>query len=255
VIPPGLDGRQSGGGFTVSPAAGGKAVKSGVAREVAAMRRTAVILVLGLLAAGCGEGPGGEASTTLPSVALDPNAPEGSPAVTAGIGWDSVVGGETWVGRSWRATAGGPVEVSYLGGEGCAGWTSVAPVVEYRVPAVGGQWVFSFGPDIPVVSGSPSAQDAPQGLVMIVRGPNGGWRCNGEYQDWQYFPGPAVEYPSAQAGSYHVWVAAASKDASVGGSLVVMTPAANYPSTTTTVEGTEASTWPTTTTDPGSPSG
>lgn len=211
------------------------------------MRRAAVILVLGLLAAGCDGGPGGETTTTVPTLGLDANAPEGSPTSRDGMGWDSIVEGETWAGRSWRATAGGPLEVSYLGGEGCAGWASEAPMVEYRLPAVGGRWVFSFGPDVPVVSGSPSAQDAPPGLVLIVRGPDGGWRCNGEYQDWQYFPGPAVEYTSAQAGSYHVWVAAASKDAAVGGNLVVMTPAANFPTTTTTVEGTEASTFPTTT--------
>jgi len=216
------------------------------------MRRTAVLLMLGLLAAGCLHvAEDEETATTVPGPALDPNAPEPSPTGTDGIGWDAMVAGETWAGRSWRATAGGPIEVSYLGGEGCAGWASVAPAVEYSVPPVGGQWVFSFGPDIPVVSGPPRAQDAPQGLVLVVRGPDGVWRCNGEYQDWQYFPGPAVEYPSAPAGSYHIWVAASSKDASVGGSLIVMTPAVNFPTTTTTVEGTEASTFPTTTADPG----
>ncbi|MCJ7831189.1 MAG: hypothetical protein MUP86_01520 [Dehalococcoidia bacterium] len=210
-------------------------------------RAAAVILVTGLLAAGCDGWVGEEATTTAPALALDPDAPEDNASDVDGWGLDTIVEGETWMGWSWRATAGGPVEVSYLDGEGCVGWASIGPVVEYSLPTSGGRWVFSFGPDIPVVSGSPSAQDIPEGLVLIVRGPDGGWVCTGDYQGWQYFPGPAVEFPSAQPGIYHIWVAASTEGASVSGTLAIITPAASFPSTTTTVEGTEASTFPPTT--------
>ena len=210
-------------------------------------RAAAVIVVLGLLAAGCDGWTEKETTTTVPSWALDPGAPAGNSSDGDGGGYDTVVAGDTWMGWYWRATAGGPIDVSYLDAEGCVGWASRAPVIEYNLPSDGGHWVFSFGPDVPV-TGWGDEGEVPQGLVLIVRGPDGAWACNGDYQDWQYFPGPAVEFTSAQTGVYDVWLAVSSEAESVGGQIVIITPAASFPTTTTTVEGTEASTWPTTTT-------
>lgn len=209
-----------------------------------------VILALGLLAAGC-DPDGGQgttapttppATTTIPGSSLDPDAPAQN---RDAMGWDGIVEGQTWVGQVWRATAGGPVEVSYLGAEGCEGWAPVGPEVEYTLPAGGGRWAFSFGPEVPVVSGAPASQDVPPGLVLIVRGPDGRWLCRGEYHDWQYFPGPGMELADAPPGTYDVWVAVPVEGDSIGGTLVIMTDTPP-PSTTTTIEGTEASTFPST---------
>jgi len=209
------------------------------------MRRAAlVILVLGLLAAGCDRGNGGETTTTtVPAWALDPNAQADNSSDIDGWYYDTVAAGETWMGWYWRATAGGPIDVSHLEVEGCAGWAPRAPVVEHTLPNDGGHWVFSFSPDVPV-TGWGEEGEIPQGLVLIVRSPDGAWACSGAYQEWQYFPGPAVEFPAAPAGVYDVWLAAPAEGAHVGGEFVIITPAASFPSTTTTVEGAEASTFP-----------
>jgi len=203
-----------------------------------------VILVLGLLTAGCNGWAGGETTTTtVPSWALDPGAPADNGSDIDGWHYDTVAAGETWMGWYWRATAGGPIDVSYLEVEGCIGWAPRAPVVEHTLPNDGGHWVFSFSPDV-AVTGWGEEEDIPQGLVLIVRSPNGAWACSGAYQKWQYLPGPVVEFPSAPAGVYDVWLAAPAEGVSVGGEFVIITPAASFPSTTTTVEGTEASTFP-----------
>ena len=215
------------------------------------MRRAAVVaLLLGLLAAGCDTGNGEETTTTtVPTWALDPGAQANNNSDIDGWGYDTVAAGETWMGWSWRATAGGSIDVSYLAAQGCVGWASRAPVVEHSLPNDGGHWVFSFSPEVPV-TGWGDEGEVPQGLVLIVRGPDGAWACSGDYQKWQYFPGPAVEFPSAPAGVYDVWVAAPTEAASVDGDFVIITPAASFPTTTTTLDETEptpATTFPPTT--------
>jgi hypothetical protein len=213
------------------------------------MRRTmTAILVLGLLAAGCAVASPEETTTTVPLWALDPRAPAGNASDGDGRNWDSVVEGETWRGWSWRVTAGGPIDVGYLDGEGCAGGASRAPAVECLLPEDGGRWVFSFAVDVPV-TGWGEEGEVPQGAVLIVRGPDGAFACSGEYRDWQYFPGPAVEIPSVKAGTYDVWVAA-PEGASLGGELVIAAPAESFPTTTTTLSPDEPPATPASTVPP-----
>jgi len=207
------------------------------------MKRAAAILALAMLAAGCA-GEAGDGTSTLPALALDPDAPAGNASSADGSYLDDIFEGETWVWHYWVVTAGGPIDVTYLNGESCAGWASRAPLVEYSLPASGGHWVFSFSPDIPAMSGSSGTQDIPEGLVLIVQGPDGDWVCSGEYQVWQNFPGPALELPSALTGVYDIWVAAAEEGTSVDGFLAILAPETSYPTTTTTEGPTEASTVP-----------
>jgi hypothetical protein len=215
------------------------------------MRRAIPVLVLAVLAAGCTVTAEEETTTTtVPSWALDPDAPAADSSHVASLSWDGSVAGEPWRGWAWRVTAGGPVDLSYLGSEGCVGWTSRAPAVEYRLAEDGGRWVFSFAVDVPT-TGWGEEGEIPQGAALVVRGPDGSFTCSGRYQDWQYFPGPAVEIPSVKAGPYDIWVAA-PQGAAIGGQLVIATPAATFPTTTTTTDPDEppsspASTFPPTT--------
>jgi hypothetical protein len=212
------------------------------------------ILVLGLLAAGCDGDSGGTTTTTsAPAWALDPAAPAGNLAQPEGGYNDVVIDGETWQGRHWLATAGGPIDVSYLGGDECVGWASRAPVVEYTLPTDGEPWRISFDPYVPVApigTGGDLVGDVPQGLVVVVRGPDGAWACSGEYQGYELSPSIVVEFSSAPAGAYDVWLAA-PEGASADGEVVILTPEASWPTTTATTsdetEATPASTFPPTT--------
>lgn len=220
------------------------------------MRRTALaILVLGLLVAGCGgESAGTTTPATVPAWALDPGAPPGNASDPEGWDYDTVIGGGTWMGRRWLLTAGGPIDVGYLEGEACVGWTTRAPAVEYALPTDGEPWRFSFNPYVPVAPvGGPGSElvgDVPEGLVVIVRGPDGHWACNGEYQGYELSPNIVVELPSAPAGTYDVWVAA-PQGASTQGEMVIITPQASWPTTTggtgDETGATPASTFPPTT--------
>ena len=210
------------------------------------MRRTALILMVGLLAAGCLRTAADDATTpTAPPWALDPDAPAGNAADPDGVGWDGIVGEETWRGWSWRARAGGPIDLGYLTAEGCGGWASRAPAVEVSLPEDGGRWVFSYAVDVPT-TGWGDQGEVPQGAVMVVRGPDGAFACNAEHRDWQYFPGPAVEIPSVEAGTYDVWVGA-PEGMSISGQVVVATPEATFPTTTTTIDPDEPPSEPATT--------
>jgi hypothetical protein len=215
------------------------------------MRRTVLLVMLGLLAAGCSLTADEETTTTttIPSWALDPDAPGDAASASPAMGWDGDVAGEAWLGWAWRAKAGGPIDLAYLG-EGCAGWAPRAPAVEVNLPDDGGRWVFSFAGDVPT-TGWGDHGEAPPGAVIVVRRPDGAFTCNAVYQDWQYFPGPAVEIPGAEAGTYDIWVGA-PQGATIDGQVVVATPAATFPTTTTTTNPgdppvTPASTFPTTT--------
>ena len=220
------------------------------------MRRVALaILVLGLLAAGC-DGRGGEetTTTTVPSWALDPGAPADDGPNREARDYSTVIAAETWMGWEWRVTAGGPIDVGYLEAEACVGWASRAPAVECSLPTDGEDWAFSFRPDVPVAPiGGPGGElqaDVPRGLVLIVRSPDGAWACSGDYQGGESSPSITVEFPSAQSGPYDIWVAAPSEDTSAGGTLTIVTPAASFPTTTTTAgvtQETPASTFPPTT--------
>ena len=220
------------------------------------MKRAALaILVLGVLATGCDGDSGGTTTTaTIPAWALDPAAPAGNLAQPEGGAYDVVIEGETWQGRRWQVTAGGPIDVGYLEMEACMGWATRAPVVEYALPTDGEPWRLSFNPYVPVAPiGGPGGElvgDVPQGLVVIVRGPDGAWACSGEYQGYELSPSIAVQFPAARSGIYDVWVAA-PEGASADGDLVILTPQALWPTTTGTTgdetEATPASTFPPTT--------
>jgi hypothetical protein len=216
------------------------------------MRRGILLLVLAALVVACST-PAEEqtTTTTVPSWALDPGAPAGNAADPDGMGWDSVVGGETWRGWSWRVAAGGPIDVDYLDERDCSGWASRAPTVEFALPAAAGPWIFSFAGDVPV-TGWGEEGDEPTGAVLIVREPDGSFHCALEYVHWQYFPGPVVQMTSAAAGTYDVWVAG-PEGTVIEGELVIATPEAYFPTTTTTTDPNEppsepASTFPPTTT-------
>lgn len=210
------------------------------------MRRAALTLVIGLLAAGCLQAAdeGTTTSTTAPPWALDPDAPAGND-VAGAMGWDGVAARETWRGWSWRVQAGGPIDLAYLAAEGCGGWASRAPAVEVILPVDGGRWVLSYAVDVPT-TGWGEEGEVPQGAVIVVRGPDGAFACNAQYQDWQYFPGPAVEIPSVKAGTYDIWVGA-PEGASISGQVVIATPEATFPTTTTTTDPDEPPSEPATT--------
>ena len=219
------------------------------------MKRAALaVLMLGVLAAGCDGDSGGTTTTvTVPAWALDPGAAAGNLAQPEGGGYDVVIDGGTWQGRRWPVTAGGPIDVGYLEGEACVGWTTRAPAVEYVLPTDGEPWRFSFNPYVPVApigTAGDLVGDVPQGLVVIVRGPDGAWACNGDYQGYELSPNIVVELPAAPSGVYNVWVAA-PEGASADGDLVILTPQALWPTTTGTTgdetEATPASTFPPTT--------
>lgn len=216
------------------------------------MRRAAlVILVLGLAAAGCaGESEGTTTTVSVPAWALDPRAPAGNLAQPEGGGYDVVLNGETWQGRRWQVTAGGPIDVGYLQVDACVGWTTRAPAVEYALPTDGEPWRFSFNPYVPVApigTAGDLVGDVPQGLVVIVRGPDGEWACNGDYQGYELSPNIVVELAAASSGVYDVWVAA-PEGTSADGEVVILTPQASWPTTTGTsggeTEATPASTFP-----------
>jgi hypothetical protein len=117
--------------------------------------------------------------------------------------------------------------------------------VEVSLPEDGGRWVFSYAVDVPT-TGWGDEGEVPQGAVLVVRDPDGAFSCADEYRDWQHFPGPAVEIPSVKAGTYDIWVGA-PEGTSIGGQLVIATPAATFPTTTTTTDPDEPPSEPATT--------
>jgi hypothetical protein len=210
------------------------------------MKRAALILLVGLLAAGCLWAADDEATTTTaPPWALDPGAPAANDAAGA-AGWEGIVAEEAWRGWLWDVDAGGTIDLAYLAAEGCGGWASRAPVVEVSLPEDGQRWVFSYG--VFALHGGWDQVMVPPGAVLVVLGPDGAFACSAEYEGWQGWQGwfdaqgPVVEIPSVKAGAYDVWVGA-PEGTSISGQLVIAAPAAIFPTTTTT----------TTTTDPDEP--
>jgi len=204
------------------------------------MKRAAVILMVGLLAAGCLGADENDATTTTtttaPPWALDPGAPAGNDAAGS-EGWEGIVAGEAWRGWLWGVGAGGPIDLAYLAAEGCTGWASRAPAVEVSLPEGGGRWVFSFG--VFSLMGGWDSVVVPSGAVLVVRGPDGAFVCSADCQGRQAWQdsidsqGPVVEIPSAKAGSYDVWVGA-PKETHISGRLAIAAPASIFPTTTTT---------------------
>jgi hypothetical protein len=186
-----------------------------------------LLLILGLPTAGCTLAAGGETTTTAPPWALDPTASAGNASHPDGTDWDTIIDGKTWRGWFWRTTAGGAIDVDYLGQDSCAGFTTRAPTVEYRLPEDGGRWVFSFRVRVPTTAWGEEGP-VPEGAGLVLRGPDGSYLCSLEYQKWQYFSGPAVEIPSVKAGTYDIWLTA-PEGVSIEGELAIATPAATFP--------------------------
>jgi hypothetical protein len=152
-------------------------------------------------------------STTIPGPTLDPAAPPQNTLPGAEFTLTTAEG--QWLGRSWRFTAGGPVDISYLDSAGCEGWASVEPLVVYSLPSPG-RWDFTVVQDV-----------LSDQTVLVVYGPDGDWTCTSDYQANFEGPfGPAVMLPAAQPGSYAVWVATAAEGASIQGSFDIAAPTA-----------------------------
>lgn len=90
------------------------------------------------------------------------------------------------------ATAGGPVDASYLGG-GCFGWAAQAADFEIvRTAATGGLLRFYFIPDDPT-----------RDTVLIINDPYGAWWC---VDDSYGTPHPTIDFPTGDNGTYDVWL-------------------------------------------------
>lgn len=110
-------------------------------------------------------------------------------------------------------TAGGPVDVSYLGGA-CRGYTSVAP--SYSVTYTSGSFPllrFYF------VGSSDT--------TMIINSPNGSYFC---VDDSFGTVDPTIDFNNPATGRYDVWIGTYSPGASISGTLYVTESTNNHPS-------------------------
>ncbi|MDX2140580.1 MAG: SH3 domain-containing protein [Chloroflexota bacterium] len=109
-------------------------------------------------------------------------------------------------------TAGGPANVSYLGG-GCTGFTSTAPSfsVTYTSGAFPTLRFFFVG----------SAD-----TTMIINAPNGSYFCSDDSFGTLH---PTIDFNSPSSGRYDVWIGTFSSGGSVGGTLSVTESTGNRP--------------------------
>lgn len=109
-------------------------------------------------------------------------------------------------------TAGGTVDVSYLGG-GCTGYASAAPTfsVNYTAGAFPTLRFYFIG------TGD---------TTMIVNSPGGSYLCTDDSFGTLH---PTVDFASPSSGRYDVWVGAFSQGGSVSGSLYVTESTGNHP--------------------------
>lgn len=148
-------------------------------------------------------------TTTVAALALDPNAPANYSAEGVETWQSADNDGRQWVGWSLPMSVGGPVDVGYLGWQGCTGWATVAPDAEVTLTADGEGLDVFFGCD----SGSVDA-------ALVVNLPDGTWVCNDGFSAGLF---SEVELGSGAAGTYRIWVAARSEGAAVAGTLSVST--------------------------------
>ncbi len=146
------------------------------------------------------------ASNTPPPVAtLNFSLPPvyGSTALTSGFVPDPFTVG---------ITAGGPANVSYLGG-GCSGYATSAPSfsVNYTAGAFPTLRFYFIG------SGD---------TTMIINTPGGSYYC---VDDSFGTLNPTIDFNSPSSGRYDVWIATFAPGASIGGTLYVTENTGNHP--------------------------
>ena len=109
-------------------------------------------------------------------------------------------------------TAGGPVNVDYLGG-GCSGFASSAPTfsVNYTAGAFPTLRFYFIG----------SAD-----TTIVVNSPSGSFFC---VDDSFGGPNPTIDFNSPAGGRYDVWIGTAAAGASIGGSFFVTESTGNHP--------------------------
>ncbi|QPC81819.1 SH3 domain-containing protein [Phototrophicus methaneseepsis] len=113
---------------------------------------------------------------------------------------------------SKAVTAGGPVDVSYLGG-GCSGYTTSAPSysVNYSSGAFPLLRMYFIG-----------SNDS----TLIINSPSGSYYCG---DDSFGTVDPTIDFNSPSSGRYDIWVASYTAGGSVGGTLYVTENSGNHP--------------------------
>ncbi|NLX11095.1 MAG: SH3 domain-containing protein [Chloroflexi bacterium] len=109
-------------------------------------------------------------------------------------------------------TAGGPADVSYLGG-GCTGYTSSAPSFSLNYTA-GAFPLLRFY----FIGGGDTS--------LIINTPGGSYFC---VDDSFGTLNPTIDFNSPASGRYDVWVATFNSGGSIGGTLYVTENSANHP--------------------------
>ena len=109
-------------------------------------------------------------------------------------------------------TAGGPANVSYLGG-GCSGYTTSAPSfsVNYTSGAFPTLRFYFIG------SGD---------TTMIINSPSGSYFC---VDDSFGTLNPTIDFNTPSSGRYDVWIGTFNAGGSVGGTLYVTENTGNHP--------------------------
>src|SRR5262245_21670174 len=110
-------------------------------------------------------------------------------------------------------TAGGTVDVSYLGGT-CHGFASSAP--DLRLNFGGGGYSL-LRIDFIGSNGDPA---------MVVNDPYGNFYC---VDDWFGTVNPTIHFNNHVAGSYDVWIASYSAQATISGTMYITENSGNHP--------------------------
>jgi hypothetical protein len=124
-------------------------------------------------------------AVTIPAATLNPfaDANYGNKTAAAGFVPDPI---------SYAASAGGSVNVSYLGGS-CVGYATSAPDFDF-------EWT---GSDFTNLRFFFSPDDGVSDPVLIINGPDGTWFCSDDYLTSR---SPLIDFPTSPNGHYDIWV-------------------------------------------------
>ena len=151
-------------------------------------------------------------STSTTGGRRQPQATLLNPSLTPVHGSTSLASGFTPDPFARTLTAGGQIDVGYLGG-GCSGHATSAPSVAVNYTAGTASLLrFYF------VGSSDS--------TMIVRTPSGGFQC---VDDSFGTPHPALDFNAPASGRYDVWIGSFAAGGSVSGTFRVTANPANHP--------------------------
>jgi hypothetical protein len=151
---------------------------------------------------------------TLPVTEPPTAAAELDWALPSTYGDTALTAGFTPDPHSIAVTGGGPVGVSYLGGD-CVGWATAAP--SYSVAYTSGsQTLLRF------YYQSELSRDA----IMVVNDPLAEYHCN---DDSFGSVNPSIDFSSPSGGTYDIWVGALNEGTDVSGTLYVTEIADNHP--------------------------